>query len=79
MLILNNYCMNICNYTNCECKVYISKIGFCKYCSKNFCNIHRLQEIHCCVELESCKSISKNNLSIKLINEKTCLKKNKFN
>ncbi len=44
----------------CACCLRKSTIitGDCKYCSCNYCNIHRLPESHCCIGLDKCKSDS---------------------
>lgn len=56
--------MGICDLNNCKCKTSI--IGLCRYCHLNFCNNHRLQELHNCTELISIKLNSGNNLSKQL-------------
>lgn len=47
--------------------------GDCKYCSCNYCNIHRLPESHCCIGLDKCKSDSFQENYVKTINGK-CVK-----
>jgi predicted nucleic acid binding AN1-type Zn finger protein len=44
----------------CACCLRKSTIitGDCKYCSCNYCNIHRLPESHCCIGLDKCKTDS---------------------
>ena len=63
----------MCNYL--DCKLKSSLIGTCRYCQYNFCNRHRLQETHDCINLK----ISNFNLTVvlndKLISEKIVSKK----
>jgi predicted nucleic acid binding AN1-type Zn finger protein len=58
----------MCDFQNCKCKT--SLIGLCKYCHLNFCKIHRLQELHNCLELNTIKLNARNNLSKQLYESK---------
>jgi hypothetical protein len=64
--ILTNKCA-------CCLKKSIMITGDCKYCSCNYCNIHRLPESHCCVGIEKCKSDSFQDNYVKTIAGK-CIK-----
>lgn len=64
--------MTICNFKDCKCKT--SLIGLCRYCQLNFCNIHRLQELHNCTQLDTSKLDARDNLS-KQLNESKMLSK----
>jgi hypothetical protein len=59
----------------CACCLRKSTIitGDCKYCSCNYCNIHRLPESHYCIGLDKCKSDSFQDNYTKTINGK-CVK-----
>lgn len=64
--------MTICNFKDCKCKT--SLIGLCRYCHLNFCNNHRLQELHNCTQLDTSKLDARDNLS-KQLNESKMLSK----
>lgn len=64
--------MSICDLENCKCKT--SVIGLCRYCHLNFCNKHRLQEIHNCTQLDTSRLYARDNLS-KQLNESKILSK----
>lgn len=65
--------MAICNFKDCKCKT--SLIGLCRYCHLNFCNNHRLQELHKCTDLNSTKLNGRDNLSKQLHESKVNSKK----
>lgn len=56
-----------CSFENCYRK--ISLIGNCKYCNNNYCNIHRLSEMHNCENLNVLINNSKQSLTEKLKRE----------
>jgi predicted nucleic acid binding AN1-type Zn finger protein len=45
-------------------------IGECKFCTCSFCLIHRLPEIHNCINLDKCKEQAKDINENKLMQEK---------
>lgn len=58
----------LCKFDNCKKKKAL--IGYCNYCEKNYCLLHRLPEGHNCKKQDKCNDNAKKLLVNKLYNEK---------
>merc|ERR1711977_87152 len=56
---------NGCGVEGCKERVVLL-IGDCKFCSKSFCQAHRLPETHACPEMKSCKEQAQQQLASKM-------------
>lgn len=60
---------NKCKLENCNNRV-VKIVGDCRYCEGNFCSNHRLPESHYCPNLSTCKQLTFDKFSNKLMSEK---------
>lgn len=59
-----------CSFDGCKKKVnVVTKVGHCKFCSKDYCSVHRLVEDHKCPEIKSCHQAAKDVNTNKLMSE----------
>ncbi|EDO15654.1 hypothetical protein Kpol_473p13 [Vanderwaltozyma polyspora DSM 70294] len=63
-----------CYYGNCTSS-HLKLIGFCDYCSGNYCSKHRLLENHQCKGLSTCKEQLRKRNADKLESEQTIIPK----
>merc|ERR1711907_51607 len=56
---------NGCGIDGCKERVVLL-IGDCKWCSKSFCQKHRLPESHACPEIKGCKAAASEILAQKV-------------
>jgi predicted nucleic acid binding AN1-type Zn finger protein len=70
--------MGRCNFLKDEkkCKKRtVLVVGFCNYCKKDYCNLHRLPESHYCIEFNKLKPQRCDEQTKKLMREKCVAKK----